>query len=151
MPWVFISPLWKCGKRQTDTNLVHRQTPPFQHCLHTIDLNSDWDYLVIFRCKHSQLPDAQCHVKMACNPWWETWYVAVIYTGGTRICVIIQWMSVDRMTLSPAKLNLIWTATVNLRVMTGKPQTQKLKYFKYYQCTPAAILCYQNTQLFNWK
>ena len=86
--------------------------------------NSDLDYLFIFRCKHSQLQDAQCHVNMASNQWLETWYVAIIYTGGTRICVTVQWMSVDCMTLSQAKLNLIWTATVNSRVMTGESQTQ---------------------------
>ena len=100
------------------------QTPPFQHCLHLRNLDSDLDYLLIFRCKHSQLPDAQCHVNMACNQWLETWDVAIIYTGGTRICVTVQWMSVDCMTLSPAKLNLIWTAAVNSRVMTGESQTQ---------------------------
>ena len=51
----------------------------------------------------------RCHVNMACYPWLETWDVAIIYTEGTRVCVTLQWMSVDRMTLSPAKLNLIWT------------------------------------------
>ena len=103
---------------------VRRQTPPFQHCLHMRNLDLDLDYLLIFRCKHSQLPDAQCHVNMACNQWLETWDVAIIYTGGTRICVTVQWMSVDCMTLSPAKSNLIWTAAVNSRVMTGESQTQ---------------------------
>ena len=72
----------------------------------------------------SQLPDAQCHVNMACNQWWETWDIAIIYTGGTRIYVPVQWMSVDYMTLSPAKLNLIWTAAVNSHVMTGESHTQ---------------------------
>ena len=100
------------------------QTPPFQHCLHTGILDSVLDYLFIFRCKHRQLPDAQCHVNMACNQWLETWDIAIIYTGGTRICVTVQWMSVDCMTLSPTKLNLIWTAAVNSRVMTGESQTQ---------------------------
>ena len=102
---------WMCG------GSVH-------HCLHMRNSNSNLDYLSIFRCKHSQLPDAQCHVNMACNQWLETWDVAIIYTGGTRICVTVQWMSVDCMTLSPAKLNLIWTVTVNSRVMTGESQTQ---------------------------
>ena len=88
------------------------------------NLDSDLDYLLIFRCKHSQLPDAQCHVNMACNQWLETWDVTIIYTGGTRVCVTVQWMSVDCMTLSPAKLNLIWTAAVNSCVMTGESQTQ---------------------------
>ena len=87
-------------------------------------LGSGLDYLFIFRCKHNQLPDAQWHVNMACNQWLETWDVAIIYTGGTMIRVTVQWMSVDCMTLSPAKLNLIWTAGVNSRVMTGESQTQ---------------------------
>ena len=103
--------------------LYNRQTPRVHHCLHMRNSNSDLDYLSIFRCKHSQLPDAQCHVNMACNQWSETWDVAIIYTGGTRICVTVQWMS-DCMPLSPAKLNLIWTVTVNSRVMTGESQTQ---------------------------
>ena len=121
----------------SDTKL---QPPPFQHCLRMGNLDSDLDCLFIFRCKHRQLPDAQCHVNMACNQWLETWDVAIIYTGGTRICVTVQWMSVDCMTLSPAKLNLIWTAAVNSRVMTGESQTQ---------CTSAELLCCKNTQLFN--
>ena len=75
------------------------RTPPFQHCLHMGNLDSDLDYLFIFRRKHRQLPDAQCHINMACNQWLETWDVAIIYTGGTRICVTVQWMSVDCMTL----------------------------------------------------
>ena len=89
------------------------QTPPFQHCFHMGNLDSDWDYLFIFRYKYRQLPDAQCHVNMACTQWLETWDVAIIYTGGTRICVTFQWMSVDCMILSPAKLKLIWTAAVS--------------------------------------
>ena len=60
--------------------------------------------------------------------WLETWDVAILYTGGTRTCVTVQWMSVDNMTLSPAKLNLIWTATVNSRVMTGESQTQSWSF-----------------------
>ena len=79
---------------------------------------------------------------MACNQWLETWDVAIIYTRGTRICVTVQWMSVDCMTLCPAKLNLIWTDAVNSRVMTGESQT-------VYQCTSAALLCCKNKQLFN--
>ena len=58
------------------------QTPPFLHCLHVRNLDFDLDYLFIFRCKHSQLPVAQCHVNMACNQRLETWDVAIIYTGG---------------------------------------------------------------------
>ena len=100
------------------------QTPRVHHCLHMKNSNSNLDYLSIFRCKHSQLPNAQCHVNMACNQWLETWDVAIIHTEGTGICVTVQWMSVDCMTLSPAKLNLIWTVTVNSRVMTGESQTQ---------------------------
>ena len=100
------------------------QSPRVHHCLHMRNSNSNLDYLSIFRCKHSQLPDAQCHVNMACNQWLEIWDVAIIYTGGTGICVTVQWISVDCMTLSPAKLNLIWTVTVNSRVMTGEFQTQ---------------------------
>ena len=100
------------------------QTLRVHHCLHMRNSNSDLDYLSIFRSKHSQLLDAQCHVNMACNQWLETWDVAIIYSGGTRICVTVQWISVDCMTLSPAKLNLIWTVTVNSCVMTGESQTQ---------------------------
>ena len=102
--------------------------------------------LFIFRCKHRQLPDAQCHVNMACNQWLETWDVAIIYTGGTRIFVTVQWMSADCITLSPAKLNLIWTAAVKLTCDDwGIPNTK----LKYCQCTSAALLCCKNTQLFN--
>ena len=46
----------------------------------------------------------------------------------TRICVTVQCMSVDCMTLSPVKLNLIWTAAVNSRVMTGESQTQSWSF-----------------------
>ena len=77
----------------------------------------------------------RCHVNMACYPWLETWDVAIIYTEGTRVCVTLQWISVDRMTLSPAKLNLIWTTIVNSRVMTGESPNTKLKYC---QCASAA-------------
>ena len=116
---------FKTGRHEISCcGLISRQTPPFQHCLHRRNFDSDLDYLLNFRCKHSQLPDAPCHVKMACNQWLETWDVAIIYTRGTRICVTVQWMSVDCMTLSPAKLNIIWTAAVNSRVMTGESQTQ---------------------------
>ena len=59
-----------------------------------------------------------------CNPWWESWDVAIIYTQETRICVTVQWTILDHMTLSPAKLNLIGTAVVNSHVMTGEFQTQ---------------------------
>ena len=103
---------------------IYVQTPRVHHCLHMRNSNSDLDYLSIFRCKHSQLPDAQCHVNMACNQWLETWDVAITHTGGTRICVTVQWMSVDCMTLSLAKLDLIWTVTGNSRVITGESQTQ---------------------------
>ena len=71
------------------------------------NLNSDWNYFLIFRYKHSQHAGYQCHVNRACNKWLETWDVAIIHTGGTRICVTVQWITVDHMTLSPAKLNLI--------------------------------------------
>ena len=120
-------PRWDGWMSQAVTGVtfdVGMQTPRVRHCLHMRNSNSDLDYLSIFRCKHSLLPDAQCRVNMACNQWLETWDVAIIYTGGTRICVTVQWMSVDCMTLSPAKLNLIWTVTVNSRVMTGESQTQ---------------------------
>ena len=114
----------KSGDLQSGAPHIAYQTPRVHHCLHMRNSNSNLDYLSIFRCKHSQLPDAQCHVNMACNQWLETWDVAIIHTEGTRICVTVQWMSVDCMTLSPAKLNLIWTVTVNSRVMTGESQTQ---------------------------
>ena len=68
--------------------------------------------------------------------------------GNLRCCKNIHWgnkglchssMSVDRMTLSPTKLNLIWTTIVISRVMTGEYPNTKLKYC---QCTSAALLCY---------
>ena len=121
------------------------QTPPFKHCLHMGNLGLDLAYLFIFRCKHRQLPDAQCHVNMACNQWLETWDVAIIYTGGTRICVTVQWMSVDCMTLSPAKLSLILTAAVNSREMTGESQTQSWSIASVH---PLHYLV-AKTQLFN--
>ena len=78
------------------------QTPSFQHCLHMRNLDSDLDYFLIFRCKHSQL--AGCgFMSTWLLPWLEIWDVATIYTEGTRVCVTLQWMSVDCMTLSPAK------------------------------------------------
>ena len=76
----------------------------------------------IFRCKHSQLPNAQCHVNMACSQWLETWDVAIIYTGGTRICVIVQWMSVDCMIMSRAKLYIIWTVLSTYVWRLGNPK-----------------------------
>ena len=113
------------------------------------NLDSDLDYLFIFRCKHSQLRDAQCHVNMlcnvSCNQWLETWDVAIIYTGGTRICVTVKRMSVECMTLSPAKLNLIWTAAVNSRVMTGESQTQSWSIASIHQLHYFVA----TTQLFN--
>ena len=95
---------------------------PCRHCLHT------WirilNYFLIFRCKHSQHARHRCHVNMACNPWLETWDVAIIHTGGTRIRVTVQWITVDHMALSPAELDLIWTAAVNSHVMTRESQAQ---------------------------
>ena len=108
------------------------QTPPFQHCLHMRNLDSDFDYLFIFRCKHRQLPDAQCNVNMDCNQWLETWDVAIIYTGGTRICV------------SKIKSNLNCCCQLTCDDW-GIPNTK----LKYCQCTSAALLCCKNTQLFN--
>ena len=63
---------------------------------------------------------------------WETWiwiWTTCLFLHGwdggtTRICVTVQWMSIDCMTLSLAQLNLIWTTAVNSRVMTGESQTQ---------------------------
>ena len=122
-----------CAKRQPPwywLYVFHRvnQTPPFQHCLHMRNLDSDLDYLFIFICKRSQLPDAQCHINMACNQWLETWDVSMIYTGVTRNCVTVQWMSDKCMTLSPTKLNLIWTTAVNSRVMTWESQIQSWSF-----------------------
>ena len=97
---------------------------PFRHCLHTRTWILILNYFLIFRCKHSQHARHLCHVNMACNPWLETWDVAIIHTGGKRICVTVQWITVDHMTLSSAELNLIWTATVNSHAMTGESQTQ---------------------------
>ena len=97
---------------------------PCRHCLHTKTWIRILNYFLIFICKHSQHTRHPCHVHMACNPWLETWDVAIIHTGGTRICVTVQWITVDHMTLSPAELNLIWTAAVNSRAMTGESQTQ---------------------------
>ena len=83
---------------------------------------------------------------------WETWIrmwtsslfldantasmpdIGIVWTGlvahdwkpssETRICVTFQWITVDHMTLSIAKLNLIWTAAVNSCALTGESQTQ---------------------------
>ena len=55
-----------------------------RHCLHMRNLNSDLVYLLIFRCKHSQYAGYQCHVNRTCNPWMETWDVAIMYTGGNK-------------------------------------------------------------------
>ena len=122
------------------------QTPRVHHCLHMRNSNSELDYLSIFRCKHSQLPDAQCHVNMACNQWLETWDVAIIYTAGTRICVTVQWMSVDCMTLSPSKIKSNLNCHCQLTCDDwGIPNTK----LKYCQCTSAALLCCKKAQLFN--
>ena len=105
----------------------------------------------------------RCHVYMECNPWLETWYVAILYPGGTKICVTVQWMSADHMTLSPAKLKyIIWTAVVKSHVTGELPKTklkngQTLSVFhclhgwslKYRQCTSASLLCYKSKQIFN--
>ena len=64
---------------------------------------------------------------------------------GTRICVTVQWMSVDCMPLSPAKLNLIWTAVVNSRVMTGESQIQSWGIASVH---PLHYFVAKNTQLF---
>ena len=95
------------GLLSRQIELPYHQTPRVHHCLHMRNSNSDLDYLSIFRCKHSHMPAAQCHVNVACNQWLEIWDVAIIYTGGTRICVTVQWMSVGCMTLSTTKSNLI--------------------------------------------
>ena len=63
-------------------------------------------------------------VKWLVNPCLETWDVEIIHIGGTRICVTVQWITVDHMTLPPAELNLILTAVVNSCAMTGDSQTQ---------------------------
>ena len=109
------------------------------------NLNSDLYYLLIYRCKYSQLAGCQWHGNMACDSWMETWDVAIIYTGGTRTCVTVQWITVDRMTLSPAKLNLIWTTLVYSHVITEETPNTKLKYC---QCTSTALLCNKHRHFF---
>ena len=81
---------------------------PCKHCLHMRNLNLDLDYLnldldyfLTFRCKHSQHAWCRGHVNMVCNPWLETWDVAIIYTGETRIWATVQWATVDHMTYCP--------------------------------------------------
>ena len=122
------------------------QTPPFQHCLHMGNLDSDLDYLLIFRCKHGQLRDAQCHVNMACNQWLETWDVAIIYTGGNKdLChcsMDVSWLH----DIVPSKIKSNLNCCCQLTCDDwGIPNTK----LKYYQCTSAALLCCKNTQLFN--
>ena len=111
---------------------------PCRHCLHMRTWITILNYFLIFKCKHSQHARHRCHVNMACNPWLETLDVAIIHTGGTRICVTVQWITVDHMTLSPAEINVIGTAAVNSHAMTGDiPNTKP----NYCQCTSAALLC----------
>ena len=125
---------------------IAHQTPRVHHCLHMRNSNSDLDYLSIFRSKHSQLPDAQCHVNMACNQWLETWDVAIIYTGGNKdLChcsMDVSWLH-DNV---PSKIKFDLNCHCQLTCDDwGIPNTK----LKYCQCTSAALLCCRNTQLFN--
>ena len=83
-------------------------SPPihqYRHCLHTRNLNSDLNYLLIF--SGTSMLDLGVNVNMTCNPWSETWDVEITYrTGGTLIYFTAQWSTVEHMTLSPAKFNL---------------------------------------------
>ena len=106
----------------------------YRHCLHMINLNSDLDYFPNFRCK---LSVGVMSTWLVTNDW-KHWDVAMIYTGGTRIRVTVQWITLDHMALSPTKSILTWAAGVNSQLMNGRiPNTKP----KYYQCTFAALLC----------
>ena len=84
-----------------------------------------WTTSLFLDANTASMPDIyQCHVNRACNPWLETWDFAIIHSGGTRICVTVQWITVDHMTLSPTKLILIWIAVVNSCAMIGESKTQ---------------------------
>ena len=122
------------------------QTPPFQHCLHMRNLDSDLDYLFIFRCKPSQLLDTQGHVNMACNQWLGTWDVAIIYTGGDKdLChcsMDVSWLD----DIVPCKIKSNLNCRCQLTFDDLGIRNTKLKYC---QCTSAALLCCENTQLSN--
>ena len=91
---------------------------PCRHCLHTRTWTRIWTTSLFLDANTASMPDIGVMYNMFCNPWLENWDVGTIHTGGTRISVT------DHMTLSSAKLNLIWTAVVNSRAMTGESQTQ---------------------------
>ena len=94
----------------------------------------------------------QGHVNMVCNPWLETWDVAIIYTGDTRICVTVQWTTVYDMTLSPAKLNPIRTTVVYSRVMTGNPKHKAWVLPVYIRCTTLqlTVRVFDNKNFSKW-
>ena len=85
---------------------------------------------LFFRCKHSQLPNAQCHVNMACYQWLETWDVAIIYTGGDKeLChcsMDVSWLH----DIFPSKIRS--NCPVNSRVMTEESQTQSWNFTSEY-------------------
>ena len=123
-----------------------------RHCLHLRNLNSDLDNLLIFRCKHNQHVRYRGHANMVCNPWLKTRDIT-LYTEGTTICVTIHWTTVDHMTLSPAKLNLIGTAVVNSRVMTwGNPKHKTRILPVYISCTilQLTLIIFHNKILHKW-
>ena len=103
-----------------------------RHCLHMRNLNSDLDYLLIFRCKRSK--HAGCQVLPTCFVIhdWKLDMIVMIYSAGTRICVTVQGITVDHTALSPTTLNLIWNAGVNSRVMTRETLTQSLSIVSVY-------------------
>ena len=102
-------------------------------------LGFGYGLLVYFRCKHRQLPDAQCHVNMACNQWLETWDVAIIYTGGGgqgsvslfNGCQFTAWHFPNKI---KSNLNCCCQLTCD---DWGIPNTK----LKHCQCTSAALRC----------
>ena len=92
----------------------------------SVDTASTWETLIrvwtiCLFLDGNKTQHAWCrgHINMACNQWLETWDVAMIYTGRTKIRVTAQWITADHMTLSPTKLILSWTVGVKSRVMNG--------------------------------
>ena len=118
------------------------QTPPVLTLPPNEKLEFGFGLLGHFEMQTQPSHHMWCHVNVACNPWLETWDVAMIYTGGTRTCSMDYCWPHD---ILPSKMK----STLNCRCQLtcsdwGTPNTR----LKFCQCTPTALLCYPCREMF---
>ena len=91
----------------------------YWHCLHMRNSNSDWDYLLMFRCKHWKNKDM--------------WHCSVDFCWPYDIVP------------SKIKSNLNCRCPLTCNITEETPNTK----LKYCLCTSSVLLNYRNEQIFN--